>query len=132
MLRPGTQEQGKEEGGKPKEEPPVAPGQPIAKPGKELDLADLPPMPAGWKPGDPLPDLADLPPMPPGWKPGDELPEIASIATAPTHRRRAEEPEDVPRPSRTLPSAFDFILNPDMEEVEEDYSSDEEDEDEDE
>ena len=31
----------------------------------------LPPMPAGWRPGDPLPPI---PPMPEGWKPGDPLP----------------------------------------------------------
>eukprot|EP00884_Botryococcus_braunii_P012964 jgi/Botrbrau1/21669/Bobra.43_1s0067.2 len=130
------EEPGKEGAEGPREPPPVAPGQPIATVGnnKEIDLADLPPMPPGWKPGDPLPDLPGLPPMPAGWKPGDELPEIASISTAsPLPKRAVEEPQVAPRPSRTLPSAFDFILNPDLEEVEEDYSSDEEeDEDDDE
>lgn len=98
-----------------------------------LEMEGLPPMPAGWKPGDPLPDLADLPPMPPGWKPGDELPEIAKIGSA-----LGELPDQAPKEgaaapktsARVLPSAFDFILNPDYEEVEEDYSSDEDDEEE--
>lgn len=44
------------------------------------DDADLPAMPAGWNPGDAIPDElleavgGDVPEMPAGWKPGDPIP----------------------------------------------------------
>ncbi|KAK9811447.1 hypothetical protein WJX72_004005 [[Myrmecia] bisecta] len=112
-----------------------------------------PPMPPGWKPGDPLPDLGiSLPPMPPGWKPGDPLPglqpskpaaEAAAAAVQPQQPSAAaakQDPEQAIKPTpagaakvaapQPLPQPasdlFSFILNPDLEEAEEDYSSDEE------
>lgn len=144
---------------------------------KAESLPELPPMPPGWKPGDPLPEL---PPMPPGmlqssvwhqrrcqklvafpsaampfysqllwsqhnnvcklagWRPGDPIPDIAPAGSgtaeaAPKAARPASDTEqatEVPQDSQQekkerLPSsnpAFDFILNPDWEAVEEDFS----------
>jgi hypothetical protein len=107
----------------------IAPGQPLAKPQAPAVIPELPPRPPGWKPGDPLPDLPDLPPMPAGWKPGNELPGIAEIGTpakAPKEAPgKAPKEATVPPAPEGVRSAFDFLLNPDLQEVEEDYSSDE-------
>jgi len=83
-----------------------------------------------------------IPPMPPGWKPGDAVPDAEPVAAAPSLAAPAPSWEAVtagpaaaagagrppppPPPPPPVPnSAFDFILNPDLEEVEEAYSSDE-------
>lgn len=136
----------------------AAPAQPM-----DIELAsrpDIPEMPAGWKPGDPLPHL---PPVLPGvhicygtrvvimqsyasgslhpilhqlacdlgWKPGDALP-ADDAAEAGTDGKPAAQAE--PAPAQEQPKqgkelskndAFNFILNPDWESVEEDFSEEE-------
>ena len=82
----------------------------------------IPPMPLGWKPGDSVPDI---PPMPAGWRVGDPVPgSTRTVSQSPVASQAAEKvaPQQQPAP---LPSAFDFILNPDLEEADEDFSSDE-------
>ena len=123
-------------------------------------------MPAGWKPGDPLPPL---PPMPPGvrpscamqgtgsrlnevlllvncanvstasrvcgvdtgWKPGDAIPGdgAAKAATSgePAAQAEPEPGQGQVKPGKELSKndAFNFILNPEWESVEEDFSEEE-------
>ena len=96
---------------------------------------------AGWKPGDPLPGI---PAMPPGWKPGDPIPlpgganEKAGPAAQPAAAQPAAAAVPVqeagslqkpppPRPVLRMP-VFDadfLMLGGDNEEVEEDFSSEE-------
>lgn len=49
--------------------------------------------------------MKDLPPMPPGWKPGDPIPGLPPIPPY------VEKPPTKPQP---LSAAFDFALNPEM------------------
>ncbi|CAL8469268.1 g8809 [Coccomyxa elongata] len=71
--------------------------------------------------------LAHLPPMPPGWKPGDAIPgaelkgEEALVSDP--NKQKDQQPQAPAPPS--APAVFDFILNPDWEAVEEDFSEDE-------
>ena len=98
------------------------------------DAAALPQMPPGWKPGDAVPDLPAHPPVLQAQAATLRNPAVAAAApswdavtAAPAAAGRAESAP--PRPAAPPPapnSAFDFILNPDLEEVEEAYSSDEE------
>lgn len=71
-------------------------------------LKTLPPMPAGWKPGDAIPGLpaplAGAAPAPPAAAPPAPPPPEDEDAVAPA----------VPT-ARPLSAAFDFALNPDME-----------------
>mmetsp|Transcript_17305 Transcript_17305/g.37339 ORF Transcript_17305/g.37339 Transcript_17305/m.37339 type:complete len:312 (+) Transcript_17305:3-938(+) len=123
---------------------PAAPA-PAAATAPSLLGMEVPPMPPGWKPGDPVPDfpegyqlpldMAAMPPMPPGWKPGDPIPlppglgmmDLGMAARPAPEAPAADEDMSQPAPAPP-PSApridLSFILNPDME-VADDYSSDE-------
>jgi hypothetical protein len=66
-----------------------------------VDL-ELPPMPDGWKPGDPLPSFPSgfqlpegIPEMPEDWRPGDPLPGLDRALNASTIRSTAMELDDV-------------------------------------
>eukprot|EP00250_Pteridium_aquilinum_P011203 c19901_g1_i1 orf=132-998(+) len=92
---------------------------------------DLPPMPPGWKLGDPipLPLGLDIPPLPPGWKPGDAVVLPSSIAASRLQDQKpALAPSAVPPPpSGVIHVPFvNLDLNP---ELEDDYGSDYSDED---
>ena len=148
-------------------------------------LAQLPPMPPGWKPGDPLPELPPMPPgqCPPcipspevhswpsavsghpackvmslvagceailnaphglshaGWQPGDPIPDLdAAGAGAGSGLAHGQQPAGQVTQEQPLGKqaekqekrgagdnpAFDFILNPNWESVEEDFSDDSE------
>lgn len=105
----------------------------------------LPPMPAGWKPGMPIPGLEEMllastaaePAAPlqsgaPGHQQQQELTqpvhtqkatEVAAVQAEPSAER---PPQQAPVPVNALrPAPFipDFVLNPELEAVEEDYSS---------
>ncbi|BDA44982.1 probable mediator of RNA polymerase II transcription subunit 4 at C-terminar half [Coccomyxa sp. Obi] len=73
--------------------------------------------------------LADLPPMPPGWKPGDPIPGAelkgGQASVSDPSKQKDQQPKAPAPPSAN--AAFDFILNPDWEAVEEDFSEDESD-----
>jgi len=58
----------------------------------------IPPMPKGWKPGDPI----HLPPPPKGWKPGDPIYPLGGPASSPVEPINAHQP------------MFDLDLNPDL------------------
>ena len=114
-----------------------------------LSLHNLPPMPAGWKPGDPLPEFPagfqlpdNTPAMPPGWQPGDAvtLPadqvgtgvrpmdiDGAAAAAGPSERQPAavDQTAAAARPAQPAvkPELLSFILNPDLEVADDDYSS---------
>lgn len=115
-----------------------------------LSLHNLPPMPAGWKPGDPLPEFPagfqlpnNIPAMPPGWQPGDAVALPAdqvgtgvrpmdidgggAAAAGPSERQpaAADQAAAVARPAQPAvkPELLSFILNPDLEVADDDYSS---------
>jgi hypothetical protein len=73
-------------------------------------LSSLPPMPAGWKPGDAIPGLAALGEAAPVAETAQPLKPTITATTQPQKSAPAA-PVVAPRPS----SAFDFSLNPDME-----------------
>jgi hypothetical protein len=80
-------------------------------------LSKLPPMPEGWKPGDPIPGLPALA--------AEQLAaavaakSVAAVdAAEPEEARKEEQEEREVRPvgmTRPVSAAFDFALNPDME-----------------
>ena len=101
--------------------------------------------PAGAAAAAPAAAAAAMPPMPPGWKPGDAIPDAYAgqgagpapgaaqaapswdaITAAPAAAKAPAPAPLAPPPPPAPSSAFDFILNPDLEEVEEAFSSDEE------
>ena len=101
-----------------------------------------------WKEGDKLPE--GLPPMPEGWQPGMPLPgaketgangdggeAVAAVPAAAAGDSPAAAPTAPAAPTAGLPDALKlpatmgFILNPDLEDVEEEESSEEESSDED-
>ncbi|KAG1653954.1 hypothetical protein FOA52_008975 [Chlamydomonas sp. UWO 241] len=116
-----------------------------------VDLSALPPMPADWAPGDPMPGFPpgfqlppNIPEMPAGWKPGDPLPfasppaaaaarqggeeagaDAAAAVAAATEQEaameRAAAPAAGPKPPVVREDLLTFILNPDLEEAD-DYS----------
>jgi hypothetical protein len=110
-----------------------------------IDVSSLPPMPADWQPGQPLPSFPsgfqmpdNIPEMPPGWKPGDPIPMLLPAAGA-AATESAAEPMDTteepptaapPRPAAPAvqPELLSFILNPDLEEAD-DYSESDDDDD---
>lgn len=117
-----------------------------------LSLHNLPPMPAGWKPGDPLPEFPagfqlpdNIPAMPPGWQPGDavalpvdqvgtgvrpmDIDGAAAAAAGPSERQPAAADQAAaaaaarPAQPAVKPELLSFILNPDLEVADDDYSS---------
>ena len=99
------------------EAPPARPPQPAAAPvvSAPLDISKLPPMPAGWKPGDPIPGLGPLPTLP-----AEEAPAAPAAAAEAEEEEEEVEAKLAPAPaalppvSRPLSVAFDFSLNPDL------------------
>lgn len=92
-------------------------GTPTDQPSLADILSKLPPMPAGWKPGDPIPGLstAPLPPSEAHAVDGDA--KKAKPALAPD-LSQGEAPQEEKK--GTFPATrtmFDFALNPDLEMV---------------
>lgn len=62
-----------------------------------------------------------------GWKPGDPIPSVSAVPSEADGARVRDKPAERPeqRVQPKPPAAFDFILNPDWEAVEDDFSDDE-------